>query len=100
MTDLKKLKQMIDEDNYPYFEDDYLQDKIDQIGTNDITLNSIAKDLCFIKSGIEGIKLGDIEIPSPRQYFLNLYAKFRSDSIASDPRGGQTRTVTRADGRK
>lgn len=91
MTDLEKLKQMIDEENYPYFTDAYLQARIDQIGVEyDITLESIAKELCLVKAGIEEIKLGDITIPSPRKHFLMLASGFRTN---------MTGTVVRVDGR-
>ena len=93
MTDLEdklaKLKDMIDEVNYPYFEDEYLQGKIYEI-TDGIALKSIAKELCLIKSGIEEIKLGDITIPSPRNHFLMLASGFRTN---------QTGMVVRADER-
>ncbi len=80
MDNLAKLKQMIDEENYPYFDDEYLQVRIDQIGqVEGITLESIARDLCLIKAGIEEIKLGDITIPSPRKHFLMLASKYRSN---------------------
>lgn len=80
MDNLAKLKQMIDEENYPYFDDEYLQARIDQIGQMEgITLESIARDLCLIKAGIEEIKLGDIIIPSPKKYFLMLANKYRAN---------------------
>ena len=80
MDKLEKLKEMIDEGNYPYFDDEYLQSRIDQIGqVEGITLESIARDLCLIKAGIEEIKLGDITIPSPRNHFLMLASKYRSN---------------------
>ena len=80
MDKLEKLKEMIDEENYPYFDNEYLQARIDQIGqVEGITLESIAKDLCLIKAGIEEIKLGDIIIPSPRKYFLMLANKYRAN---------------------
>jgi len=83
MTDLEKLEkleQMIDEENYPYFDDEYLQARIEQIDKEeDITLKSIARDLCLIKAGIEEMKLGDITIPSPRNHFLMLASKYRSN---------------------
>lgn len=91
MTDLEKLKQMIDEENYPYFTDEYLQVRIDQIGIeHGITLESIARDLCLIKAGIEELKLGDITIPSPRKHFLMLASGFRTN---------YTGVVVRVDGR-
>ena len=90
MTDLEKLKAMIDEESYPYFTDDYLQARINQIGVEyGITLESIARDLCLIKAGIEEIKLGDITIPSPGKHFLILASGFRSN---------MTGVVVRADG--
>ena len=89
MTDLEKLKQMIDEENYPYFDDEYLLVRLEQIDKEEgITLESIARDLCLIKAGIEEIKLGDITIPSPRKHFLMLASKYRAN---------QTGTVVRAD---
>ena len=91
MTDLEKLKQMIDEENYPYFTDEYLQARIDQIGIeHGITLESIARDLCLIKAGIEELKLGDITIPSPRKHLLMLASGFRTN---------YTGVVVRVDGR-
>lgn len=95
MTDLEdkltKLKDMIDEENYPYFTDEYLQSRISGIDTeHGVTLKSIAKDLCLIKSGIEGVKLGDVEIPSPRNHFLMLASGYRKN---------HTGVVVRVDGR-
>lgn len=91
MNDLEKLKQMIDEESYPYFDDEYLQSRIAEIDIGyGVTFNSIAKELCLIKSGIEEIKLGDIIIPSPRNHFLRLASSFRRN---------MTGTVVRADER-
>ncbi len=88
---LNQLKDMIDEDNYPYFDDYYLLKRIEQIDRNEgITLESIARDLCLIKAGIEEIKLGDVVIPSPRNHFLMLASGFRTN---------QTGVVIRVDGR-
>ena len=39
--------------------------------------DTLAKELCIIKAGIEEIKLGDIIIPSPRDYFLMLASGYR-----------------------
>lgn len=78
--DFIKLKQMIDEENYPYFDDEYLFARLEQIDKEEgITLESIARDLCLIKAGIEEIKLGDITIPSPRKHFLMLASEYRSN---------------------
>ncbi len=88
---LNQLIDMIDEDNYPYFDYYYLLKRIEQIDRNEgITLESIARDLCLIKAGIEEIKLGDVVIPSPRNHFLMLASGFRTN---------QTGVVVRVDGR-
>lgn len=91
MNKLEGLKGLIDEENYPYFEDEYLQSRLNQIGIEyGITLKSIARDLCLVKSGIEEIKLGDITIPSPRKHFLLLSSGYRKNN---------TGVVVRVDGR-
>ena len=88
---LEKLKIMIDEENYPYFTDEYLKARISEIGTEyGTTLKGLARELCIIKAGIEEIKLGDITIPSPRHHFLMLAGGYRKN---------QTGMVVRADGR-
>lgn len=92
MSDLDKLKNMIDEENYPYYDDYYLLAKLDEIGVDyGVSMESIAKELCINKAGIEEIKLGDIIIPSPRNHFLMLASGFRTN---------QTGMVVRADGRQ
>lgn len=84
MANLEKLEQMIDEENYPYFDVEYLLSRLEE--TEDIT--ALARELCIQKAGIEEIKLGDITIPSPRKHFLMLASKYRAN---------QTGTVVRAD---
>lgn len=85
---LEELKGLIDEGNYPYFDDDYLQARVNALeGGQD--LYSLARELCQVKAGIEEIKLGDIVIPSPRRHFLALASKYRSNL---------TGMVVRADG--
>ncbi len=87
MTDIEKLKNLIDESNFPYFEDTYLEARLED--TPDI--KALAKELCMVKAGIEEMKLGDITIPSPRQHFIALAQMYR---------GNLTGVVVRADGRK
>ncbi len=86
---LEKLKRLIDEPNYPYFDDSELQAYLDEAGKSP-DLYALARNLCQIKSGIEEIKLGDIIIPSPRKHFQGLVAQYRGNH------GGM---VVRADGR-
>ncbi len=77
---LERLKIMIDEENYPYFTDEYLRMRIGEIGVEyGRTLKGLARELCVVKAGIEEIKLGDITIPSPRNHFLMLASKYRSN---------------------
>lgn len=85
MKKLEKLKQMIDEEGYPYFEDAYLSTRLE-----DTPIRDLARELSLIKSGIEGIKIGDIDIPSPKNHFLMLASQYRTS---------QTGTVGRADER-
>lgn len=91
MTDLDKLKDLIDEANYPYYDDAYLMTRLEEIGIDyGASMESIAKELCITKAGIEEIKLGDITIPSPKNHFLTLASKYRAN---------RTGTVVRADAR-
>jgi len=78
VTDLTKLKDLIDEDNFPYFEDEYLLNRIDQLDADE-DLYDLARELCIVKSGIGEIKLGDITIPSPKEHFLTLADRLRKN---------------------
>lgn len=82
---LVQLKQLIDEENFPYFTDEFLTGKLSQA---DIDLRPLARELCIIKSGIPEIQLGDIIIPSPREHFMILSQTYR---------GNGSRVVVRAD---
>ncbi|NBI08275.1 hypothetical protein [Senegalia massiliensis] len=82
--ELEKLKELIDEYNYPYFEDTYLLERLNKSSN----MKSLARELCIMKSGIQEIKLGDITIPSPKNHFLMLASKYRTNL---------TGVVTRAD---
>lgn len=90
MDRLIKLKELIDENNYPYFTDTYLLELLDKGGE----VEDIAKDLLMIKAGIPEIKLGDVVIPSPRNHFLLLARGLRGGSR----RKGGSRVMVREDG--
>lgn len=75
-SQLEQLKTLIDEENHPYFSDVYLTEKLKELSIGKDMYN-LARELCIIKAGIEGIKLGDITIPSPREYFLMLASQYR-----------------------
>lgn len=80
MSDFEMLKDMIDETNYPYYDDEYLLKRLEEIGAEyGVTMESIAKELCINKAGIEELKLGDITIPSPKNHFLTLASKYRTN---------------------
>jgi hypothetical protein len=72
---LARIKMLIDEENYPYFEDAELQARIEE----KTDLCSLARELCLIKAGIEEMKLGDVIIPSPKNHFLMLARKYRQN---------------------
>ncbi len=100
---LEQLKQIIDEANYPYFTDEYLQSRINGL-TEEESLNTLALELLTSKSGIEEIKLGDITIKSPSDYFIrlaeNMSIKIKGDNMKAKHRKSKSRTLVRADGRK
>lgn len=85
---VEKLKIMIDEENYPCFEDWYLSERVNELKGSTDDINKLARELCLIKAGITEIKLGDITIPSPKTHFLRLATKYRMN---------HTGVVTRAD---
>lgn len=85
MLGLERIKNLIDEANYPYFTDAELQIRLSDADD----LYELARELCLIKAGIEEVRLGDVVIPSPRRHFLMLAAKYRGNY------GG---VVVRADG--
>ena len=95
MEELDKLKNMIDEYNYPYFTEEYLLAALEKVGSDaNTTIETVAKRLLIKKSGIQEIKLGDVTIPSPRMYFLSLASSIgRKGSNAA----GSSRMVTRLD---
>lgn len=70
---LEKLKKLIDEESYPYFDDTDLLERLEA----EPDVYALARELCLIKSGIEEMRLGDIAVPSPRQHFLNLASRYR-----------------------
>ncbi len=84
--DLATLKYLIDEENYPYFTDEFLQSRLLVDGA---TYEGIARELCLVKAGIPEMKLGDITIPSPKAYFLDKAARLRVNNSG---------TVVRSDG--
>lgn len=88
MISLKTLKDKIDEENFPYFSDDQLNERIAELNTGKLTQNELIIQLLSIKSNIPEIKLGDVIIPSPRAHFEALIRRYR---------GNVSRKVGRAD---
>lgn len=95
---LNRLKQLIDETNYPYFTDDYLESRINNLSADNIDMDNLVLELLIVKSGIEEIKLGDITIKSPSAYFTMLAENKRRQ--INKNRKSSTRKLVRADGRK
>lgn len=91
MITIEDIKAKIDEKNYPYFDDAYLTGLVIDINAGSLDQNSTIRELCLIKAGIEEIKLGDVTIPSPRNHFLILANRYRSN---------YTGMVERSDGRE
>ena len=93
MENLILLKSLIDESNYPYFTDQYLVEQLAIAIANEKPITALARELCFIKAGIEEIKLGDIIIPSPKNHFLMLAMNLKN-SMQTE---GSSRNMVRAD---
>ena len=92
------LKNLIDEQTYPTYTDDELINLIE--GEDDILL--LAKTLLIKKAAIPDIKLGDIEIKSPRAHYTMLLSQLRRKTYDADGniinRPGTFRVMVRADG--
>lgn len=89
---IRELRLLIDENNYPYFDESYLNEIVNAINDGTEDKATILRELCMIKAGIEEIRLGDVVIPSPRNHFLILANKYRSNGTGVN--------VGRLDGRK
>lgn len=77
---------MIDETNFPYFEDSYLE----ALMTDEPNLKVLARELCLIKAGIQEFKLGDVTIPAPEKHFLRLARQYRTNMTGSKVRADGT----------
>lgn len=92
--DLDELKILLNEEDYPYFTDTYLESRIED-STSD---RSLVRELLITKSTLPAIKLGDVEISSPKDYFLMRAMEYRGSGSLTNRSNG-TRIVVRADGR-
>ena len=88
--DLLELRDILDEENYPYFTDLYLTERLAEVVDDVDGERALIRELLLKKAGIPGIKLGDIEIPSPKNHFQTLAFSYRKNN---------TGTVVRADER-
>lgn len=95
---LKLLKELIDENSYPIFDDDYLLPII----SNGVNILEIAVDLCYRKAAIPDIRLGDVTIQSPRNHFMAMARRYENMELDEKgnlkPRKSKARIVVRADG--
>lgn len=87
--DLMDLRDKLEEDAYPFFTDQYLAGRLEGI-EDDESYRELVRELLLKKSNIPGIKLGDVEIPSPKNHFQTLAFQYRKS---------MTGTVVRADDR-
>lgn len=97
---LKLLKNLINEDSYPFFEDSYLLELIE----NEKDLFIIARNLAFQKASVPEVRLGDITIKPPKDYFYQIAASFRNKYLDEETgeiktRSSSGKVVVRYDGR-
>lgn len=88
--DIEELKEILDEAQYPYYTDEELEKKLVLINANTNKRHKIIRDMLLAKASIPAIKLGDVEIPSPANYFIIKSQNYRKS---------MTGTAVRADGR-
>lgn len=96
---LKVLKRLIDEYNYPYYEDSYLIEVLE----SNVDIISLAIEFNLQKAALPEMKLGDVEINPPSEYFYRL-ANCLRNKVWDEEKGklvikSQKRVVTRYDGR-
>lgn len=92
------LKELIDEQNYPMFEDQYLRFALE----SEPDVLALARSLLIKKSSLPDIKLGDVTIKNPKDHFTLLLSQLRRKMYDEDgnivARSGKFRTLVRADG--
>ncbi len=95
---LKLLKKLLNERDYPFFEDGFLLSLVSQ---NDDVLG-IAVRLCYEKAAIPDMKLGDITIKSPKDYFMSLASRLKNSELKDGklvPKQSRFRIARRCDER-
>lgn len=77
MENIKKLKILLQEEKYPYFDDDFLNVMLEENNNN---VYKTASNLCLIKSdGDQKVTVGPITIEGPdASYWSNLAQQFLS----------------------
>lgn len=77
---LEKLKDILDEENYPFFEDEYLLKKVEEY--NQATEEERTKIILILletKSGIPEFEVCGMKIPAPTDYFLRKMRSYRKN---------------------
>lgn len=95
---LNLLKELLNERDYPFFEDGFLLSLVSQ---NDDVLG-VAVRLCYEKAAIPDMKLGDITMKSPKDYFMSLASRLKNLEIKDGkivPKQSRFRIAGRYDGR-
>lgn len=92
------LKELIDEQNYPMFEDQYLRFALE----SEPDVLALARSLLIKKSSLPDIKLGDVTIKNPKDHFILLISQLRRKMYDEHgnivARSGKFRNTVRADG--
>lgn len=75
---LDKLKMILDEENFPFFEEEYLEERVEEINSG-ASEKEVVSLLLEIKSGIPEFEVCGMKIPSPENYFLRRLKRYRTN---------------------
>ena len=73
MNDIDKLKFNLQEKNFPYFSDEELTYLLEEYGS----VVGASYEGCLIKAQDDSVKLGPIDTPSNREYWLGRASHFQ-----------------------
>ena len=92
MNQIEKLKILLLEDKYPYFDEDTL---VEFLMENNNDVYKTASELCYLKAdGDTSVKVGPIEIESPGSAFwVQLAVQYLEKSKKLDASGNSSSTT-------
>ena len=79
MSDLEILRFNMQEDQFPYFDEDACQALLDQFGT----VKKASYEGCMIKAQDDSVKLGPINTTSNEKYWLRRARMFRANATGT-----------------